>query len=128
MAQQRCPCKSGHKVISWSEREIDNWLFELGYETIYEPEVPTDDGRLIADWLILPQKGLTKPVIIEYWGLLRKENRAQWVNDRLPRYKKKKIYKENLYVSLEDYYYVSILPEDLILGKNMIVEKLSNLK
>ena len=71
MTQGKCRCKSGHKVISWSEREIDDWLYDLGYQTIYEPEVPTEKGKLIADWLILPQKGLDKPVIIEYWGLLR---------------------------------------------------------
>ena len=90
----KCRCKSGHKVVSWSEREIDDWLYDLGYQTIYEPAVPTENGNLIADWLILPQKGLDKPVIIEYWGLLREDNRAQWVEQRLPRYQEKKIYKE----------------------------------
>ena len=83
---------------------------------------------MIADWLILPQKGLDKPVIIEYWGLLREGNRAQWVEQRLPRYKEKKIYKENLYESLEDYYYVAIYPNDLENGIDMITEKLDILK
>ena len=50
--------------------------FMIWVQTIYEPEVPTEKGKLIADWLILPQKGLDKPVIIEYWGLLREDNRA----------------------------------------------------
>ena len=124
----KCRCKYGHKVVSWSEREIDDWLYDLGYQTIYEPEVPTEKGNLIADWLILPQKGLHKPVIIEYWGLLREDNRAQWVEQRLPKYKEKKIYKEDLYESLEDYYYVAIYPNELIMGMDMITEKLDILK
>ena len=128
MNNGKCRCKSGHKVVSWSEREIDDWLYDLGYQTIYEPKVPTEKGNLIADWLILPQKGLDKPVIIEYWGLLREDNRAQWVEDRLPRYKEKKIYKEDLYESLEDYYYISIYPNEMEMGKDMIVEKLDILK
>ena len=128
MTQGKCLCKSGHKVISWSEREIDDWLYDLGYQTIYEPEVPTEKGKLIADWLILPQKGLDKPVIIEYWGLLREDNRAQWVEQRLPRYQEKKIYKENLYESLEDYYYVAIYPKDLEDGIEMLTGKLDILK
>ena len=125
---RKCRCKSGHRVVSWSEREIDDWLYDLGYQTIYEPEVPTEKGNLIADWLILPQKGLHKPVIIEYWGLLREDNRAQWVEQRLPKYKEKKIYKEDLYESLEDYYYVAIYPNELIMGMDMITEKLDILK
>jgi|TARA_B110000263_G_scaffold246161_1_gene256813 hypothetical protein len=128
MNSGKCRCKSGHIVVSWSEREIDDWLYDLGYQTIYEPKVPTEKGNLIADWLILPQKGLDKPVIIEYWGLLREDNRAQWVEDRLPRYKEKKIYKEDLYESLEDYYYISIYPNEMEMGKDMIVEKLDILK
>ena len=128
MTHGKCRCKSGHKVVSWSEREIDDWLYDLGYQTIYEPKVPTEKGNLIADWLILPQKGLDKPVIIEYWGLLREDNRAQWVEQRLPRYQEKKIYKENLYESLEDYYYVAIYPKDLEDGIEMLTGKLDILK
>jgi len=124
----KCRCKSGHKVVSWSEREIDDWLYDLGYQTIYEPAVPTENGNLIADWLILPQKGLDKPVIIEYWGLLREDKRAQWVEQRLPQYKEKKIYKEDLYESLEDYYYVAIYPNEMEQGKEMLTEKLDILK
>ena len=113
MAYSKCQCKSGNSVASWSERTIDDLLFEAGYKTIYEPEVPTPKGVFIADWLVLPQHGLSKPVIIEYWGLLRTTNRARWVEDRLPKYKQRKKYKESVYSLLDSYYYIAIYPEDL---------------
>ena len=46
---------------------------------MYEPKIPADSEFLLPDWLLLPQCGIDKPVIVEYWGLLRKENRADWV-------------------------------------------------
>jgi len=129
MAYSKCQCKSGNSVASWSERTIDDLLFEAGYKTIYEPEVPTPKGVFIADWLVLPQHGLSKPVIIEYWGLLRTTNRARWVEDRLPKYKQRKKYKESVYSLLDSYYYIAIYPEDLENnGEFSILEKLEVLK
>ena len=57
---------------------------------MYEPKIPADSEFLLPDWLLLPQCGIDKPVIVEYWGLLRKENRADWVAERLPKYFDKK--------------------------------------
>lgn len=128
LSKSKCKCKSGHKVASWSERTIDDFLFEAGYKTIYEPDVPTPKGIFKADWLILPQNGLDKPVIIEYWGLLRTTNRARWVESRLPKYKERMKYKESIYRLLDAYYYVPIYPEDLERClEETILSKLKNL-
>jgi hypothetical protein len=126
VSHSKCKCKSGHKVASWSERTIDDLLYEAGYQTIYEPEVPTPKGNFKADWLILPQNGLDKPVIIEYWGLLRKKNRARWVENRLPKYRARMKYKESIYQMLDSYHYVAIYPEDL--ENNLEERLLSKLK
>lgn len=114
--------KSGNKVQSISEAKIDNYLFESGYHPIYEPTIEMEDWEFKPDWVILPQKSLDKPLIIEYWGLLRKENRARWVIDRLPHYLARKEIKENIYESDERYHFLGIYPEqlddlDVVLGK-----------
>jgi hypothetical protein len=108
-----CKCKSGNKVVSWSEQTIDDWFFEHEIRAIYEPQIPADSEFLLPDWLLLPQCGIDKPIIVEYWGLLRKENRAEWVKERLPRYLDKKKSKEDIYTDLDAYYYLSILPEHM---------------
>jgi len=115
MLNGHCKCKSGNQVVSYSEQQIDDWLYDFGLRAIYEPEIPvaTEAGYLLPDWLLLPQQGLTKPVIIEYWGLLRTDNRAEWVEARLPRYLEKKHFKETIYQELDDYHYLGILPENL---------------
>ncbi len=113
MGNGHCKCKSGNVVVSYSEQSIDNWLYELGIRAIYEPEIPVATEYLLPDWLLLPQQGINKPVIIEYWGLLRENDRAEWVSERLPKYLAKKEYKESVYQELSDYHYLGILPENL---------------
>lgn len=114
--------KAGNRVQSISEAKIDDYLFEAGYNPIYEPTIEMEDWEFKPDWVILPQKGLDKPLIIEYWGLLRKENRAKWVIERLPQYLARKEIKENIYESDDRYHFLGIYPEHLddldgILGK-----------
>ncbi len=115
MGNGHCQCKSGNVVVSYSEQTLDDWLYELGLRAIYEPEIPitSSTGYLLPDWLLLPQQGITKPVIIEYWGLLRENDRAAWVTERLPQYIAKKKFKESIYQELQDYHYLGILPENL---------------
>ncbi len=114
MSNGHCRCKSGNVVVSYSEQTLDDWLYELGLRAIYEPEIPVAPTEfLLPDWLLLPQQGITKPVIIEYWGLLRENDRAAWVTERLPQYLAKKEFKESIYHELQDYHYLGILPENL---------------
>jgi len=114
LSNGHCQCKSGNVVVSYSEQTLDDWLYELGLRAIYEPEIPVASTEfLLPDWLLLPQQGITKPVIIEYWGLLRENDRAAWVTERLPQYIAKKEFKESIYQELQDYHYLGILPENL---------------
>lgn len=122
LSNGHCKCKSGNQVVSWSEQTIDDWFFDSGIKTIYEPEIPVwldDSDYLLPDWLILPQHGLDKPVIVEYWGLLRKTNRAAWVESRLPKYLERKHHKESIYRDLEHYHYLGILPEHIESAETM---------
>ncbi len=104
---------AGNKVQSVSEAKIDDFFYAIGYHPIYEPTIALDDWVFKPDWVLLPQKDLDKPVIVEYWGLLRKENRAAWVISRLPHYLERKQIKENAYLASDNYYFLGIYPEQL---------------
>lgn len=74
-----------------SEAQVENWFWEQGIRCIYEPQIVIGDEEFLPDWVLLPQNGIDKPVIIEYWGLCRddhtlakwalKKNHAIWIEN-----------------------------------------------
>ena len=105
----------GNKVKSESERKIDNWLYRNGWISIYEPSLKIHKGKVIhPDWVLLPQNGITKPVIIEYWGLsVLKPNAAYWAKQVQPKYEAKRKKKELFYNNTPDYHYIGLTMPDL---------------
>lgn len=104
--------KAGNKVKSKSEAIIDNWLHKNGYEFVYEPEVSINNELFHPDWVVYGQRGtyFRRPIIVEYWGLLRRGNRAGWVHARLPKYIARKEHKEAVYQT-SDYDFLGIMPD-----------------
>jgi hypothetical protein len=74
--------------------------------------------------VLWPQRNFDKPVIVEYWGLLR-EDVAQWVLNKRERYVARKEYKENIYSGSDYYYYVGILPNQIHMIEELLQEVLS---
>lgn len=107
-------CKSGNKVKSYSESVVDNWLHENKFSFKYEPSIIIEGVKLSPDWIIYGIKGrmFPTPIVVEYWGLLRKEGRAAWVAERLPKYMERKAYKESLYFGSE-FHFIGLFPEQL---------------
>ena len=107
--------RAGNKVKSHSEAVIDNWLHKQWYDFVYEPEVHLVEEVFHPDWIVYGRKGISlrKPIIIEYWGLLRRGTRASWVSSRLPKYKARKEYKEKVYDNAMEYDFIGILPDYL---------------
>ena len=105
----------GHKVKSHSEKKVDNWLFKNGWLSIYEPPMRFHEGNIIKpDWVLLPQKGISKPVIIEYWGLsVLKPNAARWAIKAQEKYERRKKRKEQHYKDSELYHYIGLTRPDL---------------
>lgn len=105
---------SGHRVKSYSEARIDDWFHANGYRTIYEPVIELDGRDFIPDWLILPNDStVLRPIIVEYWGLMREGIVADWVDKRRERYTLKKIEKEGVFGSSEAYDFIGIMPDDI---------------
>lgn len=111
---------SGHRVKSYSEARIDDWFHSHGYRTIYEPVIELNGREFIPDWLILPNDStVMRPIIVEYWGLLRKGKVADWVIKRRERYSLRKIEKEDIFEASEAYDFIGIMPDDISSGHRM---------
>lgn len=97
-----------------SEAQVENWFWEQGIRCIYEPQIVIGDEEFLPDWVLLPQNGIDKPVIIEYWGLCRDDHTlAKWALKKKPRYLDRKQFKESIYNGSEHYYYVGVYPQEL---------------
>lgn len=107
--------KCGHKVKSVSERKIDDWLYRNGWYSVYEPPVKIGNGHIVSpDWVLLPQNGIAKPVIIEYWGLsILKPNASNWAIQAQPDYQQKRKKKEDYYLSSQSFHYIGLTMPDL---------------
>ena len=105
---------SGHRVKSYSEARIDDWFFENGYRTIYEPIIELEGSDFVPDWLILPNDStVLRPIIVEYWGLMRDGIVADWVIRRRERYERRKLEKEGIFGDSDSYDFIGILPSDI---------------
>ena len=105
---------SGHRVKSYSEARIDDWFFENGYRTIYEPIIELEGSEFVPDWLILPNDStVLRPIIVEYWGLMRDGIVADWVIRRRERYERRKVEKEGVFGDSDSYDFIGILPSDI---------------
>jgi hypothetical protein len=111
-ASSKVKTRAGNNVVSWAEATLDNWLYTHGFDFIYEPEIELVDEIFKPDWIVYGKGGwkFEYPIIIEYWGLLRTENRAKWLIDRLPTYIERKNYKEKFYHRSEDFLYFGVDP------------------
>ncbi len=107
--------KCGNKVKSVSEKRIDDWLFKNGWYSVYEPPIKIDKGKVVnPDWVLLPQNGISKPIIIEYWGLsVLKPNASYWAVQAQPKYNERRKKKELFYESAPDYHYIGLTLPDL---------------
>jgi hypothetical protein len=105
---------SGHRVKSFSEAKIDDWFHAQGLRTIYEPELLLDGRIFVPDWLILPNDTtVMRPILVEYWGLLREGDVADWVLQRRQRYLDRKEFKEDVYGASQAYDFIGIMPAQL---------------
>tara|TARA_B100000683_G_scaffold46674_1_gene43275 strand:- start:3610 stop:4014 length:405 start_codon:yes stop_codon:yes gene_type:complete len=106
--------KNQHLVASYGEAQIDNWLWENNWKCVYEPQIVIDDEEFLPDWVVWPQQGIDKPVIIEFWGLCRQDGKiAAWVIKKRDRYLYRKEIKESAYESCPHYYYIGVYPHQL---------------
>ncbi len=105
--------KAGNLVKSRSEAQIDNWLYKRGFDFEYEPKLWLEGEGLSPDWIVSGLKGrkFDRPLIIEYWGLLR-PGKAAWLPKRIPKYLERKAHKESIY-ERSDYNFMGIMPQDL---------------
>ena len=120
----------GNLVKSEAERKIDNWLFRHGWSTVYEPKVPFSDGsQLQPDWVLLPQNGICRPVIVEYWGLsVLRPNAAYWAKEAQPKYQRRRKRKEALYTTTPHYHYIGLQLPDLAQLDSTLGEALDALR
>lgn len=94
-------CKDGHIVKSKSERDIDNYLFEMGIPHAYEKELPYGPNEkeiLHPDFFLLDYLGKGKHVFIEHWGY--EDNNIKYTQTKkfkMPIYKKLGITLVNMY-------------------------------
>ena len=111
-ASSKVKTRAGNNVVSWAEAKLDDWIYTHGFDYVYEPKVQFGEETFTPDWIIYGKGGwkFEYPIIIEYWGLLRKENQAKWLIDRLPSYIKRKNYKESFYQGSEEYFYLGVDP------------------
>jgi hypothetical protein len=124
----RVKTKNGNSVASYGEATIDNWFWKNNWKCVYEPQIVIDDEEFLPDWILWPQKGISKPVIIEFWGLCRTEgNVAQWVINKREKYIYRKETKEAAYNKSEDYYYIGIYPKDIKHLSKILEDSLKNL-
>jgi len=116
-ASSKVKTRAGNNVVSWAEATLDDWLYTHGFDFVYEPEVKLGENEeslesFKPDWIVYGKGGwkFEYPIIIEYWGLLRTENRAKWLIDRLPTYIERKNYKEKFYRRSQKYLYFGVDP------------------
>lgn len=110
----RVKTKNGNLVASYGEAKIDNWFWKHNWKCVYEPQIVIDDEEFLPDWILWPQNGIDKPVIVEFWGLCRTEGHiAQWVINKRDKYIYRKGIKELAYGNSADYYYIGIYPNEL---------------
>ena len=96
---------------------------------MYEPQIVIDDEVYLPDWVLWPQKGIDKPIIVEYWGLLRDDKTvAAWVQKKRPRYLRRKEEKEMAYRESELYYYVSLYPHEVANLDTILKTKLEGVR
>ncbi len=106
--------ESGHLVKSFSEARVDDWFHSNGYRTVYEPTIELNGEDFVPDWLILPNDStVLRPIVVEYWGLLRDGVVADWVIQRRERYTRRKEIKEAKYGSSDAYDFIGIIPSQL---------------
>lgn len=106
--------ESGHLVKSFSEARVDDWFHSNGYRTVYEPTIELNGEDFVPDWLILPNDStVLRPIVVEYWGLLRDGVVADWVIQRRERYTRRKEIKEATYGSSDAYDFIGIMPSQL---------------
>lgn len=106
--------KSGNLVKSFSEARVDDWFYANGYRTIYEPTIELGGNDFVPDWLILPNDStVLRPILVEYWGLLREGHVADWVIQRRERYSLRKEIKEDTYGASQAYDFIGIMPSQL---------------
>ena len=105
---------SGHRVKSFSEAKVDDWFHAQGIRTIYEPELTLHGNLFVPDWLVLPNDTtVLRPILVEYWGLLREGHVADWVVQRRERYIERKLVKEDVYGASDAYDFIGIMPSQL---------------
>ncbi len=110
----RVKTKNKNEVASYGEARIDNWFWENKWTCVYEPQIVIEDEEFLPDWILWPQHGIDKPVIIEFWGLCRENGKvAEWVVRKRERYMYRKEIKETAYTSCDNYYYLGIYPHHL---------------
>lgn len=111
---------SGHFVKSFSEAKVDDWFHANGYRTIYEPVIEINGREFVPDWLILPNDStVLRPILVEYWGLLREGRVADWVIQRREKYQQRKEIKEEIYESSGSYDFIGIMPCDIESSSSM---------
>lgn len=124
----RVKTKNKNEVASYGEAKIDNWFWENKWKCVYEPQIVIEDEEFLPDWILWPQHGIDKPVIIEFWGLCREDgNVAQWVIKKRERYLFRKATKEAAYTSCPNYYYIGIYPHQLDSLDTWLEEELTKL-
>ena len=129
ISNQTVKTKHGHEVASFSEAQIDNWFWENNWKCVYEPQIVINDEVYLPDWVVWPQKGIDKPIIVEYWGLLRDDKTvAAWVHKKRPRYLRRKAEKEMAYHGSELYYYMGVYPHEVNDLDKILLAKLEGLK
>jgi|TARA_B100002019_G_scaffold169203_1_gene146298 hypothetical protein len=112
-------------VQSLSEAKVENWFWKQDLRCVYEPQIVIDDEEFLPDWVIWPQQGIRKPVIVEYWGLCRDDSTlARWALRKKPKYLERKEFKESIYNGSDDYHYVGVFPDELNQLDVILSEKL----
>jgi len=111
-------CLDGHVVKSKGELIIDNYLYLLKIEHLYEKSIKIFGSKIKYDWY-LPKDD----IYIEYWGYGGKKYEKR-KKEKLRLYKKAKLQ----LISIENYMFYDIYSEiDKLLKKFINIKKLSNI-
>ena len=111
-------CLDGHVVKSKGELIIDNYLYLLKIEHLYEKSIKIFGSKIKYDWY-LPKDD----IYIEYWGYGGKKYEKR-KKEKLRLYKKAKLQ----LISIENYMFYDIYSEiDRLLNKFINMKKLSNM-
>ncbi|MBY8982444.1 MAG: hypothetical protein KGD57_05820 [Candidatus Lokiarchaeota archaeon] len=111
-------CLDGHLVKSKGELIIDNYLYLLKIEHLYEKSIKIYGSKIKYDWY-LPKYD----IYMEYWGYGGKKYEKR-KNEKLRLYKKANLE----LISIENYMFYDIYSEiDKLLKKFINMKKLRNL-